>query len=295
MMREKHFGPILFIPGENKGKYPYCHSIYVEDSGILIDPSSDRERLLQLRKEVDVKEIWLSHWHEDHFMHLDLFDDIPLCIMEQDAPPLSDLELLMDSYGLDEEYKKNWRPLFNNTFHFKPRKPTRFLQDGDWIDLNSTRVKIISAPGHTPGHIALLFEEPNLLFMADYDLSGFGPWYGDVASSIEQTISSVNKLRKFPVTTWLTSHEKGIFEEEPGDLWDQYLGVIHIRENKLLNLLEKPKTFTEIVEACIVYKKPREPKYFFEFGEKAHMKKHLEKLISDNIVVLEDGRYCINT
>ena len=37
---EKHFGPIWFIPGENKGKYPFCHSIYIEGPGILIDPAS---------------------------------------------------------------------------------------------------------------------------------------------------------------------------------------------------------------------------------------------------------------
>ncbi len=290
-MRERHFGPVWFVPGENKGKYPYCHSIYIESSGILIDPSSDRKRLLELRNKTGVKEIWLSHWHEDHFMHLDLFDDIPLCTMEADAAPLSSIEALMNSYGLDEEYRDNWQDLFYDTFHFKPRKPTSFLHDGEWINLNSTRVKIISAPGHTPGHMGLFFEEPNLLFMADYDLSKFGPWYGDVGSSIEQTIDSVNKLRKIPASKWITSHEKGIFQNEPGERWDNYLHVITIRENKLLNLLKEPKTFPQIVQACIVYGKPREPKYFFEFGEKAIMKKHLEKLIKENIVFLEDGRY----
>lgn len=292
-MDEKSFGPVHFIPGENDGKYPNCHSLYIEKSGVLIDPSSDRDRLLDLRNKTGVKEVWLSHWHEDHFMHLDLFDDIPLCMMEQDAPPLSDIEILMDFYGLDEEYKKYWRPLFQDKFHFKPRQPARFLQDQEWIDLVSTRVKIISAPGHTPGHMALLFEEPNLLFMADYDLSKFGPWYGDVHSSIEQTINSVNSLKKIPASKWITSHEKGIFEHDPGELWDDYLNVINIREKKLLNFLEKPRTFSEIVQACIVYRKPREPKYFFEFGEKAHMKKHLNKLMSENIVTLENGRYSI--
>jgi hypothetical protein len=44
-MRERLFGPICFIPGKNKGKYPYCHSLFIEGAGILIDPASDRERL----------------------------------------------------------------------------------------------------------------------------------------------------------------------------------------------------------------------------------------------------------
>ena len=46
-MEERKFGPVWFIPGERNGKYPYCHSLYIEGEGggILIDASSDRERL----------------------------------------------------------------------------------------------------------------------------------------------------------------------------------------------------------------------------------------------------------
>ena len=55
MAKETHFGPVLFIPGENNGKYPNCHSIYIEGDKVLIDPASDRERLVQLRKDPGVK------------------------------------------------------------------------------------------------------------------------------------------------------------------------------------------------------------------------------------------------
>jgi len=290
-MEEKHFGPVWFIPGKNSGKYPYCHSIYIEDAGVLIDPASDKERLIELRKQSGVKEIWLSHWHEDHFMHLDLFDDLPFCIMEQDAIPLSDIEILMDSYGVDEEYREFWRPLYHEVFHFRPRKPARFLQDGAVMDLGSITVNVMNTPGHTPGHVAFFFQEIGLLYMADYDLSNFGPWYGDAESSIEKTIASVRRLQRIPATTWITSHEQGLFEEDPGELWDRYLGVIDVREQKLLQLLEKPKTFQEIIEACIIYGKPRKPAYFFEFGEKAHMRKHLEQLIRNGTVAMRNGRY----
>lgn len=291
MLKEKHFGPVWFIPGENKGKYPFCHSLYVEEAGVLIDPSSDRERLVQLKKESGVNEIWLSHWHEDHLMHLDLFEDVPLCIMKPDAHPLSSVENFMDAYGVDDAYKEDWRKVFIDSFHIKPRRPDRFLKDGEMIDLGSTGVKVISAPGHTPGHMALLFENPGLLFMADYDLSAFGPWYGDVESSIDDTIQSVEKLRELQADVWITSHETGVFETEPGELWDRYLNVIKEREKKLLDLLETPKTLSEIVGACIIYRKPREPKYFFEYGEKAHMKKHLKKLIKENKVLFDGSKY----
>ena len=291
-MEEKHFGPVWFIPGENHGKYPYCHSIYIEGAGVLIDPSSDRKRLVQLRDNPGVKSVWLSHWHEDHFIHLDLFDDLPLCISEPDAPPLSDLELFLDSYGMDDQDdRRYWRSLLKKDFHFRPRQPDKFLDDESIIGLGPVSVKVIATPGHTPGHLSFFFREPELLFLGDYDLTRFGPWYGDVNSSIEGTISSVKLLRKIPAKIWLASHETGIFEEAPGEIWDQYLNVIAERENKLLDLLDEPQSLEDIIDAWIIYGKPREPKPFFEFGERIHMKKHIEKLINQGIVAMEKGKY----
>jgi glyoxylase-like metal-dependent hydrolase (beta-lactamase superfamily II) len=288
---EKHFGPVWFIPGENRGKYPFCHSIYIEGAKVLIDPASDRERLVQLGENPGVETVWLSHWHEDHFMHLDLFEGLPLCISEADAPPLSDLEVLMDAYGIDEDTRDDWRPIFENQFHFRPRKATRFLRGGEVIDLGTVSVEVISTPGHTPGHLSFFFKGPEILFLGDYDLSKFGPWYGDVESSIQGTIESVEHLRHIPSKMWLTSHESGMFEEAPGRIWDEYVGVIAEREGKLLDLLEKPRTMEEIVGAWIIYKKPREPEAFYEFGERVHMKKHLERLMGQGRVALKGDKY----
>lgn len=290
-MEEKHFGPVWFIPGGNRGRYPFCHSIFIEGARVLIDPASERERLIKLRENPGVNTVWLSHWHEDHFMHLDLFDDLPLCISERDAAPLSDLDLLMDSYGIDDDFRDYWRLVLKEQFHFRPRKPTRFLKGGDIINLGRVTVEVMTTPGHTPGHLAFFFKEAGVLFMGDYDLTRFGPWYGDVYSSIEETISSVELLRNIPAKVWVASHETGVFEEEPGKIWDQYLDAINEREAKLMNLLEEPQTLEDIVGAWIIYKRPREPKAFFEFGERAHMKKHLEKLMHQGVVAMEGERY----
>ena len=69
-----------------------------------------------------------------------------------------------------------------------------------------------------------------------------------------------------------------------------YEKIIYERENKLLDLLSSPKTMDEIVDAWIVYGRPREPEAFFEFGERAIMKKHLERLKKNGRVV-QDGNY----
>jgi glyoxylase-like metal-dependent hydrolase (beta-lactamase superfamily II) len=217
---------------------------------------------------------------------------LPLCISESDAPPLSDIDLFLDSYGeIDDKEREYWRSILRDQFHFRPRKPSRFLRDGEIIQFDNVTVEVIGAPGHTPGHIALLFKEPEVLFLADYDLTGFGPWYGDVHSSIEKTIESVNRLRNVPAKVWLACHETGIYEEAPRDLWDRYLAVIGEREKKILDLLSKPRTFGEIVGAWIFYGKPLEPKSFWEFGERLHMKKHLEKLINEGVIETDGTKY----
>lgn len=292
IMQERHFGPVWFIPGENSGKYPNCNSVYIEDAKILIDPASDRERLARLKEDPGVSEIWLTHWHEDHFMHLDLFDDLPLYMSREDAEPLTDLEVLMNAYGVDEKFKPEWRPLFNDLFHFRPRVPAGFLVPGQVIRAGALTIEVIHTPGHTPGHLAFFIHEPRILCLGDYDLTPFGPWYGDVEASIEKTIASVRQLQKIPAVTWIAGHEKGIYENAPDNLWDSYLRVIDEREARLLNLLKAPCTFEDIVNACIVYGRPREPKMFFEFGERALMRKHLERLLRNGLIHYKDDVYC---
>ena len=293
-MIERTFGPIRFIPGENNGKYPFCHSVFVEEAGILIDPGSDRKMLTRLKEESAVRFIWLTHWHEDHFTHLDLFDDLPLFISEADAPMLSDMELFLDSYGIEDDQQiRFWREILLEKFHFKPSTPAGFLQDGQRIELGGVTVQVLLTPGHTPGHLAFYFEEPGVLFLGDYDLTKFGPWYGDRASSIPETIASVRRLRQIPATVWFTSHETGVFEEDPGQLWDNFLGVIEERENRLIDFLNSPRTIEDIVKAWIVYRKPREPKEFYAFAERAIMSKHIDLLKEKSLIVEDENRYVI--
>jgi glyoxylase-like metal-dependent hydrolase (beta-lactamase superfamily II) len=286
---------VWFIPGDRGGRYPFCHSVYIEGAGVLIDPASDRKRLMELREGPGVETVWLSHWHEDHLMHLDLFDDLPFCISEKDATPISDLGLFMDAYGMeDPDERRYWEDILKNDFNFRPRKPSGFLKGGETVSLEGAEVDIMSTPGHTPGHMAFFFREQGVLFLGDYDLTSFGPWYGDVESSIQDTISSVKRLKQVDATAWIASHETGLFVQEPDDLWERYLDVITIREDKLIDLLKEPRTLEEIVVAWIIYGKSREPRAFYEFGERSHMKKHLEKLMNQGDVFLDGNRYHLN-
>ena len=292
MTEEKRFGPVRLIRGGPKGRYPLSHSVYVEDAGVIIDAGADEVRYRELIAGPGVREVWLTHWHEDHLTHLDLFEGLPLRHMAVEAGALQGIEAMLDWYGYDREaYRDYWRKTLREDFHIKPRRAAYSFTPGEVIDLGSCTVEVIHAPGHTPGFVALFFREPQVLFMGDYDLTAFGPWYGDRAGSIEQTIASVRRLQQVPAKIWLTSHEDGCFEGDVAPVFDRYLAVIDEREAKLLDLLAEPRTMDEIVAACIVYRKPREPKAFFEWGEGAIMGKHLQRLLARSAIALEGGRY----
>ncbi len=285
----EQFGPIRFIRGNNRGRYPASHSVYVEGAGVLIDAGADAAAYRDLLAGAGVREVWLSHWHEDHLTHLDLFADLPLRMMAADAPALGGIEPFLDAYGIArEDYRDYWREVLPRDFHFRPRPVSRFFAPGEVIDLGVCSVEIIAAPGHTPGHTAFWFREPEVMFLADYDLTRFGPWYGDRDSSIELSLASLEKLASYPAEVWLTSHEDGVFLGDTSEAFVAYRGVIDQREAKLLDFLTQPRSMEEIVAACLVYRKPREPRAFYEWGEGAIMGKHLARLLTAQ-AIRQDG------
>ena len=294
-MKEIQFGNVIFIPGENSGRYPFCHSIYVNaDKRVLIDPASNKERLITIRDDFGVDEVWLSHYHEDHWAFIGLFEDKDIWISSNEAFSLESLENFLDFYGIvDENMRKEWAEILLRDFNFKPRKLQKMFNGNQTIDLGGEKVDIIAAPGHTPGHLGFYFQNSEVLFLADYDLTRFGPWYGDRDSNVDETIESINHLRQIPARVWLTSHGKGVFDSEPKELWDKYLNIIFKREAKLLDFLNEPRTKNDIINAYIVYRKAREPKAFYDYCEWALMNKHLERLIKQSVVQYQDDMYSL--
>ncbi len=292
-MTPTNFGPIHFVPGSNSGRYPHCHSLYIEaDQKVLIDPSSDRNRLIEILNGPGVDMVWLTHYHEDHIKDLDLFRERELWMSAADAPAIADMDTFIDSYCIENPAEREfWREEMIAKFHYQPRRANRLFSAEEVIDLGGVTVEVIPTPGHTPGHRSFFFREQALLFIGDYDLTRFGPWYGDRYSDIDATIASVKHLRGIPAKIWVVSHESGIFEEEPGELWDQYLNIIDKREAQLLDLLREPRTMDDIVDACILYRKKREPKEFYDLGERLHMGKHLDRLLRQGLVVHDGDTY----
>lgn len=292
MPTAQRFGPILFIPGENGGKYPHCNSIYVEPGRVLIDPGSNRSALTALRDGPGVSQIWLSHWHEDHLIHLDLFDDVPVWIHGADAPQLVSLDAFMDGYGLpDGQLRSEFGSFLQQVLRFTPRSASRTLRGGEMLVAGGVPVRVVHAPGHTPGHCAFWFADESILYVADYDLTPFGPWYGDPGSSIADCLASVRRLQRLGAELCLGAHDTGVYARPAASLWDDYLAAVDRREARYLELLAEPCTVDELAAAWVVFRKPREPLKLYAWAERVMAEKHLERFVALGRVQERDGTF----
>lgn len=295
MTGKKRFGNIIFVPGPSNGRYPYCNSIYIDDSRrAVIDAGSDEHFLRGLKETQQVDMLINSHYHEDHIMFNFLFPHADLCVHKVEVPCYQSIWNLLDYYGLiGTEHEQTWHDIIINTFHYRERTPAMVFQDGDVLHFGRTRMVVVHTPGHSPGHCSFYFPEEGVLYLGDLDMTGFGPWYGDRVSDIDDTIASVHRLMKIPARTFISAHEAGIVEGDLSEVAEAYLAVIDERERKLLAYLDQPRTLDEIVSQWLIYKRPREPKYLFEFAERALVKKHLERLEKKKTVTRDEGRYTL--
>ena len=110
-----------------------------------------------------------SHTHYDHVSSNHQFDVI---------------------YGVDTEYTRDhengrpneearefvgpgwvWKPMPNgvtvDNYESKPFKITKFIDDGEKIDLGGRMLEVFLVPGHTPDALVVMDREQRLLFMGD--------------------------------------------------------------------------------------------------------------------------------
>ncbi len=285
-------GPIKFI---RRGKYPFCHSVIVEDRlRAVIDASSDERELQDFTMRGAVRYLITSHAHEDHIIYNYLFPQSTFCLHAFDAPQFADVDNLIRSFGETEpDRMEKWRAFLLNDLHYQVRKPDLFLQDGLVLDLGGVQVEVVHTPGHTRGHCAFYFPNEKILFTADLDLVKSGPFYGDPTSSIEETIRSLERLKTYKAETYLTAHGKGILVGDPAHI-DRYMGMIFTREEKVADYLQKgPRTLDEIVHEGLIYgqKTISIGPWELAHSERMMILKHLERLISANRVYRDGDFY----
>ena len=287
---------IWVVEGGKGGRYPYAHSLYVADGGgILVDAGSDPEEIERIRSENGIAAVVMTHYHEDHFTYLSRLPDTPVWSSAADAPALESLETLLAWYGvLGNEWDAFYRNLFAGKFPFVPRKVSRRIADGEELRFGATRAVAVVAPGHTPGHLCLHFPDDGVLFLGDYDLAAFGPWYGDAPCGIDAFRRSARRLAGIAADRFVVSHEGPVHRGPIAGKMTAYLAVTDRREEALRNLLREPRTRAEIIARRLIYG-PGHDGPWFDYSEWALLSKHLDGMLARDEAVLRNGAYRIKS
>jgi glyoxylase-like metal-dependent hydrolase (beta-lactamase superfamily II) len=286
---------IWVVEGGKNGRYPFSHSLYVRDGGgFLIDAGSDRGEIERLRKEEGVSAVVMTHYHEDHFTFLSTLPGIEMWATAEDAPALGSIDTLLSRYGLLEtEWEAFFRKLFLEKFLFRPTVATRTVSDGEELRFGKTRAVAVVAPGHTPGHLCLHFPDDGILFLGDYDLSAFGPWYGDAPGDIGSFSRSARRLAGIGAETSVVSHEEPVRRGPIAAIVEGYLSVIDRREEALREYLREPRTRAEIIARRLIYGPGRDGPWF-DYGEWALLSKHLDGMLARGEAAHRDGAYVLS-
>ena len=281
---------MTLIKGRNKGRFPFSHSILLEDEvTALIDTGCGIETLKKL-KSIDT--IVNSHSHPDHTAGNWIFSRSPLVVPEEDKNINSNMRKLSRRYA-GEELAGVWRDFVSQTMDFRDALSTDTFHDGSVLDFGETQLMAIHTPGHTVGHYCFFEKKEKILFSFDIDFTGFGPWYGHIESDIDSFKTSIEKVRNLNPEVVVSSH-RGIIKEDIEDEFNQFRHVFQERDDRILNFLKEEKTLEEIVDKTLIYRDISFYPLLLRYWEQMMVQKHVKGLM-DKGLVMETGKGFVNT
>ncbi|MEM9651918.1 MAG: MBL fold metallo-hydrolase [Actinomycetota bacterium] len=283
---------VSVLSGAANGAYPSGNSLLVEGSAetVLVDPS-----VTVVEKggaPVGVDAVINSHGHEDHVAGNGLFAESRILIHADDLPAARSIEGLMDVYGFEGQVRADWAAQVVEEFSYKDRPDAEGFEHGDVFDLGGgVTVEAMHLPGHTRGHSGLVMD--GVFFLSDIDLTGFGPYYGDAWSDLDQFDQSLRLAREVEADWYVTFHHKGIIKgrETFLEMIDKFHAVIETRHTRMLEYLTEPRTIEDMVATRFVYR-PHVEHVFADSVERRTATLHLARMLErGEAAEVEPGRW----
>jgi glyoxylase-like metal-dependent hydrolase (beta-lactamase superfamily II) len=283
---------VSVLVGTDTGKYPSGNSLLVRGTreAIVIDPSVDV--VAKGGAPIAIDAVINSHAHEDHIPGNGLFSDARVHVHDADLPGVQTLDGLMDIYGFEGEARDGFKKVVVEEFNFAPRPDAQGFSDGAVFDLGEMKIEAVHLPGHTRGHSGFRISE-GVFFLSDIDLTGFGPYYGDVWSDLEDFEESLRKVRDEDADFYVTFHHKGVIEGRKNflELLDAFGAVITRRHDAMLDFLDEPQSIEDMVARRFIYR-PHVKSVFADQVEHRSAFLHLQRMQNrGEVKEVETGRF----
>ena len=300
----------FFFLKADKSMWPASANIFVikdDDGLILIEVGCGLKNFTRkLFKNLDklniklddVHTIVISHAHPDHMGAMDAIyekinpSDVKIIINEIEKESALNIDLLNKSFDIDllkqKDFESGFKNFFNENFdinqNFKmfcamSQLPEdvyiQTIKENDILKLGNYQFKILTTPGHAPGHTS--FYEVNHQFLLSGDLIGeFGTaWYSPSSGGAIGYLSSLEKVEKHPIEYIYPSHGKKFNNVK--ERINQIRNKIMMKDEIILeNLKKKPHTILELIR---LFYKPKEAQIF---PGVAIIESHLIKLEKEN-------------
>lgn len=135
----------------------------ITQAGAVIDPGGDLEHILARVAEegVELTKILLTHAHIDHAGATQVLSE--------------NLGLPIEGPHPDDQFWIDLLPEQARMFGFSPVAaftPTRWLSQGDRVEVGRETLEVYHCPGHTPGHVVFHSREARLAFVGDVLFAG---------------------------------------------------------------------------------------------------------------------------
>ncbi|MFD9903032.1 MBL fold metallo-hydrolase [Streptomyces sp. NPDC059063] len=282
-------GGVTVMVGAERGAYPYANSVLVRGTAetLVIDPSLS---LVGTAPPADL--VLVSHAHEDHIAALGDYET-PVHVHMKDLAAIRSRAVMVEGYGLPPDTAEHTDLMLRDRFHVRSRPEATGFADGAVFDLGGRTVTVVHLPGHTAGHCGFLIEPDGFFFVADIDLTSFGPYYGDVGSNLADFEASMRRCREIDARWYGTAHQKGVIEgaAEFSERLDAFVGVTATREVTLLAFLSEPRTVDEIAEHRLVYRPHVEGHHVLPVERRTAVQ-HLNRLTgAGRVTEIEPGRF----
>lgn len=291
-------GAVEFIWARNSKEFLFSNSILVHGtSPVIVDPSASFTFIEQIAKSHYVRTVLNTHRHGDHRSLNQLFKGVVFASHNDDAESITHYEVYARESDRDvDSFYSQWIKDIFHKYKIVECPVSRKLAEGDVIDTGEEKIRILSIPGHTPGHVALYFENAGLLFTSDIDLTPYGPWYANVVSDIAAFKKSIKRVRDFECKFYVPSHGERIYEREKFlEKLDRYAEAFNYREARILELLkQEPRDIGQLCSHGIVYRQASliDPlKSYFQFQM---VEKHLDDLLAQGLIAKDGEKYLLN-